>query len=603
MQKLVIYTILSFLTVYGCSTDVSKQIPDSTAAAEQKTSPENSNKAEDHFIQGAIYDLKGNYAEAILEYQEALQYDEQAGIHYALSKDYLILNKLSISLKHSKAAVKLSPDDIEFNFLLGNVYKIAGQKDSAEVVFTKVIELDSLNFQAYYALGQIYESDKPLKALEIYEKLLLLTGPEWNVLLKIADLNERMGNVDKTINTVEELLKLNPSELQLQKLLIESYLKTNNTEKALVMVNDALTMFPEDLNLIEFKANALILEKKWSEGAAEYKKLIQSESIPFDTKVRIASGFVSEASKDSTVLPIAKDVLFEIAKDSTDWQISAYLGEISIQEGNDSLAIEHFKFATTDAPWNARLWNRLGILLFESQNYEEATKQMQLAVKQFPDDFVDNLILGLSFAQLRKHEEAARALDQAIRINPNDLSALHAYGFTLNQLNRNEEALTYLEKALNVDKNNIQVIGTMGLIYDSMKNYEKSDAIYERALSIDSTDALIANNYAYSLAERGIDLEKALKLAKYAIEIDPESSSYLDTIGWVYFQLGDYERAKEYIEKAIEGDEGNATLLDHLGDVYDKMSNKDKAIELWEEAVKTDSTLVDVRNKLLKGTE
>ncbi len=480
---------------------------------------------------------------------------------------------------------------------------MALQKDSAEVVFTKVIELDSLNFQAYYALGQIYESDKPLKALEIYEKLLLLTGPEWNVLLKIADLNERMGNVDKTINTVEELLKLNPSELQLQKLLIESYLKTNNTEKALVMVNDALTMFPEDLNLIEFKANALILEKKWSEGAAEYKKLIQSESIPFDTKVRIASGFVSEASKDSTVLPIAKDVLFEIAKDSTDWQISAYLGEISIQEGNDSLAIEHFKFATTDAPWNARLWNRLGILLFESQNYEEATKQMQLAVKQFPDDFVDNLILGLSFAQLRKHEEAARALDQAIRINPNDLSALHAYGFTLNQLNRNEEALTYLEKALNVDKNNIQVIGTMGLIYDSMKNYEKSDAIYERALSIDSTDALIANNYAYSLAERGIDLEKALKLAKYAIEIDPESSSYLDTIGWVYFQLGDYERAKEYIEKAIEGDEGNATLLDHLGDVYDKMSNKDKAIELWEEAVKTDSTLVDVRNKLLKGTE
>jgi len=40
-----------------------------------------------------------------------------------------------------------------------------------------------------------------------------------------------------------------------------------------------------------------------------------------------------------------------------------------------------------------------------------------------------------------------------------------------------------------------------------------------------------------------------------------------------------------------------------LGDVYDKMNNKDKAIELWEEAVKSDSTLVDVRNKLLKGTE
>ncbi len=80
-------------------------------------------------------------------------------------------------------------------------------------------------------------------------------------------------------------------------------------------------------------------------------------------------------------------------KDSTDWQVNAFLGEISIEEGNDSIAIVYFQNASQLAPWNPQLWNRVGILLFESQRYEETVVEMKNAISKFPDDFVDNLIL------------------------------------------------------------------------------------------------------------------------------------------------------------------------------------------------------------------
>ncbi len=598
MKNSIYILLLPFILMVGCSATSTK----TEVAVENEVSGNSLNEklAQDHFIKGAIYDLKGEFHAAILEYQDALALDEQAGIHHILSKDYLILKKLAPALKHSQRAVELAPDDVEYNFLLGSIYRIAQLPDSSEKYFAKVIELDSLYFQAYYSLAQLNEANRPLKSLEVYNRLLKLTGPEWSVLVKIAELNERMGNVDRTISTVEELLKLNPSNLKLQKLLIESYIKTDKNDEALVLIDDALTMFPDDVTLIEYRGNVKALKNEWGEAAIEYQKLIHSPELSFEVKKRIAGGFVAEAASDSNIIPIAKNLLLEIEKDSTDWQVNAFLGAISIEEGNDSIAILYFQEASRLAPWNPQLWNRVGILLFESQRYEETVVEMKNAILKFPDDFVDNLILGLSLSQQKDIEGASRALEHAVRLNPNDLTALHAYGFTLNQLKRNDAALVYLDKALYLDPDNIQVIGTMGLIYDSMDDFSMSDSLYERALLIDSTDVLISNNYAYSLSERGIQLYRALKLSEYAVEQDPENSSYLDTIGWVHFKLGNFDKALQFIKMAMEEDESNATLFDHLADVYAEMDNREKAIEYWLKALELDPTIENINKKLEK---
>ncbi|HSP87357.1 MAG TPA: tetratricopeptide repeat protein, partial [Ignavibacteriaceae bacterium] len=251
--------------------------------------------------------------------------------------------------------------------------------------------------------------------------------------------------------------------------------------------------------------------------------------------------------------------------------------------------------------WNPQGWIGLGGLFFDTQHYTESATVMKEAIKLHPNDFVINLILGLSLSQLGNHTEAKDYLKTASEINPNDLTALSAYGYTLSQLKEPDEAIRYLKKALNINSNDVNILGTLGMIYDSVEKWDECDSTYEAALKIDSVNATVNNNYAYSLSERGIRLDEALEMAKIAIEKEPLNSSFLDTIGLVYFKLEDYENAKLYLEKAIEVAGERAVIMDHLGDVLFKMGNKNLAMEFWQKAYDLDTSNILIKNKIEKG--
>ena len=597
MKKSLIYTLI-ILFVISCSPKLEKQLQEKTKSEQQTKEQE---YAQQLFIDAALLDIQEKYAEAILDYQDALRYDPSAGIHYALAKDYLRLSKLYPALEHAKKAVNMNDENVEYLTLLGTIYSVGSKIDSAKIVFNKIIDLDSTNITARMSLARLYEKDFPDKAIAQYNKVLNIIGPESNILIKIAALNEKMGKVDETIKTVENLLELNPSSLLLKKLLIESYIKNKKYNKALELVNNTLEIFPDDISLIDLKGNALIQLKKWKEASKEYEKIIDSDKTPFETKLKIGAAFYSKALSDSTIIPFAETILTKVDKDSSDWQIKAYLGELAQKRNDDSLMKKYFNESISLAEWNVDLWIRYGQILFENGDYEETSAIMKKAVQKFPNNFVINFILGLSLAQSSGHEEAVKYLKKAVDIDPNNLNALMAYSYSLNTLKKDDEALVYLERALRVDPNNVEVLGMMGLIYDGKKMFNKSDSLYSKAVSLDSTNILLLNNFAYSLAERGIQLEKALKMVKKAVEKEPENSSYLDTIGWVYYQMGKYNDAVNFINKAIEHDRDNPTLLEHLGDVYFKMNKKNKAKEVWQNAYELDTTNVDIKQKIEKG--
>ncbi|MBK8945840.1 MAG: tetratricopeptide repeat protein [Ignavibacteriae bacterium] len=600
MIKYIYFLLVIF--ILSCSSHVEKEEL-KKEIVQNKTSNADKETAAQLFIDASMMDIEGKYAEAILDYQEALRLDPSAGIYYALGKDFLRLSKIPQALLNTKKAVELESQNVEYLTLLGTIYSFSRNIDSAKAVFEKIVVLDPQDVNARFNLAQLNEANQPLKSLELYKEILAITGPEWNVLLKIAELNDRLGQTDQTVKTVEELLELNPSSLELQKMLAESYIKTNQYEKALSTVNNSLEIFPDDINLIELKGNAYVKMKEWDKGSEEYKKILTKPNIPFEIKMRIGAAFYAESLNDSSLLPIAFNVLEQIDKDTADWQINAFMGEICNKQKNDSLSQKFFRKAIELAPLNSDLRIRFGQILFENGEYSIAASEMEDAVKKFPNDFVINFILGLSLAQSSDHTGAIPYLKKAVEINPNDLNSTMSYSFSLHQAKQSDEALKYLERALRIDSKNIQALSLMGMIYENRDMFQKSDSIYDKTISIDSTDILTLNNFAYSLAERGVQLEKALKMVKVAVEKDPENSSYLDTIGWVYFKMNKFEDAKYYIEKAIEFDNKNATLLDHLGDVYYKLENKEKAKVLWQDALKLDPKIENVEQKILQGLE
>ncbi|HEY6907528.1 MAG TPA: tetratricopeptide repeat protein [Ignavibacteriaceae bacterium] len=573
----------------------SEQISDSSDPGDAKT------KALEYFINGSVLETKGDYAGAILEFQDALKYDKSAGIYYAISKNYYYLGKIPQALQNAKAAVALNPEKIDYKSLLADIFSSASQFDSAAVVLENMIAQDSTSLTSYYRLARIYENSKPLSAIKIYRKLTDVIGPEWNVLIRIADLYEKMGNTDEAANTIKELLKIDPGNSSLYKMLIDYYARAEKYDEAIGAADDYLQLNPEDFEVREKKAQVYLSKGDWEAAAKEYSYLLSKPGVSLDAKIRIGTAYFMQSLKDSTLTPTAKKFFEEIDRDTTDWEVKMYLGAIAINQHQDSAAIEHFKQVTQMAGWNVQAWVRLGGLYFDNKKYDEAVKVMNEAITLFPDDFTVNLLLGLSYAQSSRSTEALPYLKKAVDLNPTDVNALSAYGFTLNQLKKDEEAITYINMALKLSPDNVNLLGTLGLIYDGQENWVACDSTYEKALSLDSTNALINNNYAYSLSERGIKLDKALKMVQIAISADSLNSSYLDTIGWVYFKLGDYGKAKGYIEKAIEVGGESSVMLEHLGDITFMMGNKDKAKNLWEKSLSLDSTNNRVKIKIEKG--
>jgi tetratricopeptide (TPR) repeat protein len=73
-----------------------------------------------------------------------------------------------------------------------------------------------------------------------------------------------------------------------------------------------------------------------------------------------------------------------------------------------------------------------------------------------------------------------------------------------------------------------------------------------------------------------------------AMELKPNMGYITDSLGWVYFKLGDYERAAIELEKANQLTPDDSVITEHLADSYSKLSKIQKAMELYEKALKLD---------------
>ena len=86
--------------------------------------------------------------------------------------------------------------------------------------------------------------------------------------------------------------------------------------------------------------------------------------------------------------------------------------------------------------------------------------------------------------------------------------------------------------------------------------------------------ATALNNLGYFLTERKDRLDEALSLIQRAVNIDPTNGSFLDSLGWLYFQMGKLPEAKRYLEQAAVYEHQSSTIREHLGDLYHKLGER-----------------------------
>jgi tetratricopeptide (TPR) repeat protein len=101
-------------------------------------------------------------------------------------------------------------------------------------------------------------------------------------------------------------------------------------------------------------------------------------------------------------------------------------------------------------------------------------------------------------------------------------------------------------------------------------------------------------------ADRDENLAEARAMIEKAVKLEPKNPAFLDSLGWVFFKLGQTSEALPLILKAIElNDEPDATLYDHLGDIQAALNQPDKAREAWRKSLSIEAS--DKVEKKLKA--
>src|SRR5687768_10705927 len=104
-------------------------------------------------------------------------------------------------------------------------------------------------------------------------------------------------------------------------------------------------------------------------------------------------------------------------------------------------------------------------------------------------------------------------------------------------------------------------------------------------------------------AENGVNLERAQEMLTRAVGQDPDNGAYIDSLGWVYFRLGQLDLAEKYLTDATRLMPRDATVHEHLGDLFAKRGNTERALELYRTALSLDPESKDVAKLRTKIAE
>ncbi|HEY3396254.1 MAG TPA: tetratricopeptide repeat protein [Armatimonadota bacterium] len=61
----------------------------------------------------------------------------------------------------------------------------------------------------------------------------------------------------------------------------------------------------------------------------------------------------------------------------------------------------------------------------------------------------------------------------------------------------------------------------------------------------------VLNNVGYVYADTGYRLREALALTTEAVRLAPRNAIFVDSLGWAYYHVGQYDRAAFYLERAL----------------------------------------------------
>jgi tetratricopeptide (TPR) repeat protein len=255
------------------------------------------------------------------------------------------------------------------------------------------------------------------------------------------------------------------------------------------------------------------------------------------------------------------------------------------------------------------------LALLSIADLHEAMKNPAAAIKVYeriPEDSVlkrnADIQLALDLDALERTDDAKKQLEKLISNRPDDLEAVLALGNILRDRKQYAECAEVYGKAIALipkpERANWTIFYFRGICYERAKQWPKAEADLKKALELFPDQPHVLNYLGYSWVDQGVNLDEGMRMVKRSVEQRPDDGYIVDSLGWAYERIGNYEEAVKHLERAVELKPMDPTINDHLGDVYWKVGRRLEARFQWTHArdLKPDrSELEKIEQKLKVG--
>ncbi|MCZ8250285.1 tetratricopeptide repeat protein [Microcystis sp. LE19-195.1E] len=451
--------------------------------------------------------------------------------------------------------------------------------------------------------GQLWRLARDQEAIKAFDEAIKQNDPD-NVYLAwygkglaLFELREHQPAIEalqQAINTLpkrENLKKFHSSILQRQSVVyrfLGDFSKIAGTERearenyeqALTVINQAISLVPNNPNYYNEKWAVLSELKRYDEGLAAITQAI-------DLAPR-AAWYVNRG------ILYRRQQKYELALDDYNKAIelnpnhaNAYnnRGNLYKDLQKYDLALADYDKAIEINPNFAILYYNRGGLYYNQQKYELALSDINKAIELNPNYAEAYNNRGLLYTDLQKYDLALSDYSKAIDINPNLAEAYVNRGVLYRLQEKYDLALSDYSKAIEINRNLAGTYYNRGVLYHNQQKYDLALADYDKAIELN-------HNYAEAYYNRGnlyYNLRKYdLALSDYskAIDINPNDASAYNNRGVLYFGQKKYELALSDYNKAIEINPNLAQAYLGRGGLYAILGQPEKAkIDLQQAAI------------------
>jgi tetratricopeptide (TPR) repeat protein len=513
--------------------------------------------------------LFGDYGRAVGLFNECLKYEpKSAAVHYQLAQIYIKAGDINSARKYSQQAFKLEPDNIWYALQVASIYQAANMPDSAIGVFLGLLKKSPRDINLMYRLASLYEQEgKEKDALQYLDNIEKQTGLSREVCISKSRIYGKMGKDKKAVQELRVCLSGGEEDYIILGIMAEFYRTRHQTDSAQYYYDLIEKKHRDDANVMFSYGEFLLEQKQWAKARGVYLDLFSNSKIDSSTLFNYLYSAIQDERQFGLLRPVLDTVVEGMyMRSKSNIRVLSLYSDVKYRLGDFKDAAVILKKIIVMDDRNYSAWEQL---LFSENALEQKDSVVEYgerAVEMFPERPLPYLVLGSVYYGNKNYEKAITLLKAG-------------------------------ESNAGNDRLKIEFYSLLAECYGKTEEYELSDEYYKRALQIDSLNIPILNNFAYSLAVRGANINEAIAMSKYTIEKDPRNSTYLDTYAWVMFKNLNLDEADKYIRKAIEfGGGNNPEILSHYGDILAKKGKLKDAVVAWNEALKYGD--IDLNNEL-----